>query len=111
MNLLYSVLYFMPQARIAPSTIGLPFFVLLNTMSSHVYRNVRFGFYRQYSITSSYIDRALQELGQPAHPQHEMALAEPTSTKIKESGNLEAQDVNKTGEVTALKTSKVGDLV
>jgi hypothetical protein len=45
-------------------------------MSSYVYRNVRFvfKFYRDFSITISVIDGALQEPGQPAQRQHEIRL-------------------------------------
>jgi len=60
LNLLFVVLCYVPDAPIPPCSVGFPFFVMLNNMSSYMYRNLRIGFYQDYSITSSVVDEALQ---------------------------------------------------
>ncbi len=77
LNLLVCGLVYVPDSPISACAIAFPFFVLLNTMSSHVYRNLRLGFYQDQSITSSIIDRALQV---PNRSLHEVVFMNPTST-------------------------------
>jgi len=88
LNLLVCGLVYVPKSPISACAIAFPFFVLLNNMSSHVYRNLRLGFYRDQSITSSVIDRALHVQGLP----HEIAFVNPTSTKLGD-GDPEAGDI------------------
>jgi len=51
----------MPDPIVPPCIVALPLFVLINKMSSYVYRNIRFGLYRDYTIRTSFIDKAVQE--------------------------------------------------
>lgn len=103
-TLCFTVLSCMPQPPIFPCTIGIPTFVLLNTLSSFVYRNVRFGYFRDYSITSSVItDAAVQRSDHSAH-HHELVFENSTPAKLEERG-LDAGDSNN-GEVTSSRNSK-----
>ena len=95
LSIVFTVFFFMPQIPILPSTIGIPSFVVLSNMTSYVYRNVRFGFYQDYTITTSMIDRALQGSGQSAHPQHAIVLEQPTSMKLEDRGDLEAESLER----------------
>ena len=76
LNLLVCGLVYIPKSPISACAIAFPFFVLLNNMSSHVYRNLRLGFYQDQSITSSIIDGALQG---PNRPLHEVVFMNPIS--------------------------------
>ena len=42
-------MFFIEQSFVTPSTFALPTFVLINTMSCHLYRNVQLGLYRDYT--------------------------------------------------------------
>ena len=97
LNFLFVVLSYIPNAPISPCAIAYPFFVMLNNMSSHVYRNLRFGFYRDQSITSSVVDQALQR-------HHEIVFANVTPTKIEEKGDVEAGDTTETNGSLAQET-------
>ena len=90
LSIFYTVLFFMPQTPIPPFTIGIPFFVMFNNMTSYVYRNMRFGFYQDYSIASSVIARALQGSGQSADS-HQIVFEQPTSTKLEDGGDLKVE--------------------
>ena len=46
LNFLFLLVCYIPRAPIAPCAIAFPFLIMLNNMSSYVYRNLRFGFYR-----------------------------------------------------------------
>ncbi len=63
-------MYYIPDPIITPCTVGVPLFVLISNMSSSVYRNVRFGIYRDYTIRTSVIDKAFQAQAMPPsrHP-------------------------------------------
>jgi len=91
----------MPQTPILPSTIGNIILVLVSNMTLYVYRNLRFGFYRDHSITSFLNDRALQG---SSHPHHEIVFKRP---RLEDSrgGDMEAGDsVNEvTGSINASK--------
>ena len=62
---------------------------MLNTMSSHVYRNVRFGYYRDYSISSSAIDGAVQGSDESAPHSHAIMFEHSTPTKLVLEGKAE----------------------
>ena len=93
LNSLFFVLCYVPNAPIAPCTISFPFFVMLNNMTSHVYRNLRFGYYRTEStmITSTMIENALNQPGK-SHRRHELEFEKPKSEEEME-GDLEAGDL------------------
>jgi len=82
LNLLFTVLCYMPQPPIFPCALGVPFIVMLNIMSSHIYRNVRFGYYRDYSITSSAVDGVIQGFGESAPRNHAIIFEHSTPTKL-----------------------------
>ena len=90
LNLFFIVLFCMPTPLITPCTIGYPVFVMLNTMSSYVYRNMRLGSYQDYSITSSVINNALRRPNQAS--QHRGIVFEHQATKRIE-GDPEAGDI------------------
>ena len=71
-HLAYAVLYFVPTTFITPCAVGPPTLVLLNNMSSHIYRNLRFGFYKDYTTRSSVINRALEGSGQDSQNQGDL---------------------------------------
>jgi hypothetical protein len=83
LNFLFFVLCYIPEAPIHPFSVGFPFFVMLNNMTSHVYRNLRFGFYQDHSITSSAVSEVSQH-------RHELVFDHRTSTRSE--GKLEAGD-------------------
>ena len=64
---------------------------MLNNMSSYVYRHLRLGIQEDYSITSSVINRALQEPGQSPH-HYRKSFVHQTSMKFEVQGDLEAGD-------------------
>ena len=97
LNLFFIGWFYEPQAAITPCTIGILAFVALNTMSSYVYRNMRLGYYKDYSITSSVIDRALQRPDQTSQPQREIVFENVISTKPLGTRDLEAELVEVTG--------------
>ena len=93
LNIFFVVLYYIPKAAITPCTIGIPVFVMLNTMSSYVYRNTRFGYYRDYSITSSVINDAV------VHQRRDIVFKISTSVKQLDSErDLESGGVNQSEE-------------
>ena len=51
-------MYYIPDPVVTPCTIGMPLFVLISNMSSYIYRNVRFGNYRDHTIHTSFIEKA-----------------------------------------------------
>lgn len=53
------MLYFAYGAYLGPCTAGATTFALLNNMSCYVYRNLRFGLFVDDTITSSFVNRAL----------------------------------------------------
>jgi len=55
--------YTLPFKTVTPCAFGAPLSVIIHTMSCYVYRNVRLGIYKDTSISSSFIDRQLQESG------------------------------------------------
>jgi len=61
-------------------------------MSSYVYRNMRLGFYRDYSTPTSAINRALQDPGQSQarHQHYEIAFRDPTTSANEVGGDPEA---------------------
>ena len=89
LNLFFIVLFYMPDPLITPCTIGYPVFVLLNTMSSYVYRNMRLGSYQDYTITSSVINKAL---GRPNQVSHDLVFEHQSTKRIEIEGDLEAGD-------------------
>ena len=95
LNLFFIVLFYKPQGAISPCTLGIPAFVMLNTMSSYVYRNMRLGYYRDYSITSSAIDRALQAPDQTSQPDREIVFKRGTAKSLDsdlEAGNSDLEE-------------------
>ncbi len=54
------ILYFVRGTSVPPCTVGLPSIVFMNNMSSHIYRDMRFGFYRDDTTGSSVINRELE---------------------------------------------------
>jgi hypothetical protein len=76
----------MPETVITPCTIGIPHFVIVSNMSSYVYRNIRLGFYRDYTITSSAINRVIQG---PGLQLHDMVFGNPTTSGMRENGGDE----------------------
>jgi len=56
--------YRVPDSFIASCTLGLPTFVLINTMTCHVYRNVRIGVYQDEVVRTTAIRRHLEQIGQ-----------------------------------------------
>jgi len=51
------ILYYVEGISVTPCSVGLPSLVLMNNMSSHIYRDMRFGF---YTTRSSVVNRALE---------------------------------------------------
>ena len=99
LNLFFIVLFYKPQATITPCTIGIVVFVMLNTMSSYVYRNMRFGYYRDYSVTSSIINDALQRPGQSSRSHREIVFKNSTATKSLDTGVSQADSEGKVDEL------------
>ena len=94
LNLFFIVLFYIPNSLITPYTIGYPVFVMLNTMSSYVYRNMRLGSYKDYTITFSVINKAFRKRNQVSHWQHHDLVFEHQSTKrIEGASDLEAGDL------------------
>ena len=91
-KLVYLVLpYSLPQVR-TQCTIAL---VLISNMSSHVYRNMRLGFYKDYTISTSAINRAIKVPTLKTELVFQNSAT--PSTKILEDGrlDLEAGDIKK----------------
>ena len=72
------VLFFVliQQSFVGPCTFTLPNAVLINTMSCHLYRNVRHELYRDRSVHTEDIRRALEESPSSNQP-HQMSIAFP----------------------------------
>jgi hypothetical protein len=69
--------------------------VIVNNMTSHVYRNMRLGFYRDYTITTSAIEKVLQGTNDGAR-QHPGTVAQNPMAFKKGGGDLEVGDAEKT---------------
>ena len=83
-NIFYLMLYFIPRSFVIPCTFDLPTFVLINTMSCHVYRNVRLSMYREHALASSPSDQ-LHQFGIAFSP-----MASGHSTILTQGIDLEA---------------------
>ena len=89
LNILFCGLVFVPKSPVSACAMAFPFYVLLNNMSSHVYRNVRLGFYQDQTIGTSVINR---DISQSRH-WHNPEFINPTSTKSEDRGDPEAGDI------------------
>ena len=65
LNLFFFAMYYIPDPIVTPCTVGMPLFVLISNMSSYIYRNIRFGNDRDYTIRTSFIERAFQGKAMP----------------------------------------------
>lgn len=103
MNLFTIVLYYLPNAPITSCTIGLPAFVVLSNMASHVYRNLRFGCYRDTSMTSSAINKAFQRSRQSRQRPHDIVFTPPSHLtnpdKSEDTGDLESGFASRSDQV------------
>jgi hypothetical protein len=71
--------------------------VIVNNMTSHVYRNMRLGFYRDYTITTSAIEKVLQGTNDGARQHLGTVAQNPTAFKKGLKGeDLEVGDAEKT---------------
>jgi hypothetical protein len=84
--LAFAVAYYdrkLPQDLI--TLLGVPAFVLLNNLSCYIYRNVRLGIYRDYSIRTSAISEALRNPVPHTNQQSSASRSEPTETSFVQS--------------------------
>ena len=110
LNIFFVVLSYMTEPAITPCTIGIPHFVILSNMSSYVYRNMRLGFYRDYSVTTSAINRALQGPGKCDQQHHGMVFSNPlASPKHSEVGRAEGEVEEHAKEVTGSNSKREGE--
>jgi hypothetical protein len=107
LNLFFTVLCYMPHQPLFPCTIGIPFFVMLNTLSSYVYRNVRLGFYQDYTISRCPVmnDGPVQRPDQSGH-HHGIVFDNAISRKFEDSAVMEARDDSNGEEGTGARKSK-----
>jgi len=61
--------------------------VIANNMCSYLYRNMRLGFYSDYTMTTSEIEKVLEK---PSHSQHPGMMLQKLKTKCPKDGDLEA---------------------
>jgi len=109
MSLFFIVWAHLPKRPLTPCAISYLGFVMLNVMSSYVYRNIRLGFYRDYSITSSVIDRALpRPRAQSQSARHDIVFEHPLSTKQLEEGR-DLEDRYSESDVVRTEVKVVGD--
>ncbi len=66
---------------VSPCIFGNPTIVMLNNMSCYVYRSIRFGFYRDNTVHTSSIKRALGEDNVEFGKQHDGKLG-PTAIRF-----------------------------
>jgi len=97
LNIFFVVLSYMTEPDITPCTIGIPHFVISSNMFSYVYRNMRLGFYQDYSTPTSAINKALQNPGQPQQQHHAIAFRNPTTSANQAGGDPEAGDLRGDG--------------
>lgn len=85
--LTFSVVYYDQNVpRAFPALLGAPSFTLINNMSCYVYRHVRLGLYRDASIRSSVIIKALGGLdSHPNHSSYNQSSSRPTETTYSQS--------------------------
>ena len=96
-------LAYVPKTAITACTIGIPHFVIVSNMSSHVFRNMRLGFYQDYTLTSAEMNRAVQGHSQS---RHEMVFSNPITSAMRgpEDGeDLEAGGLKEAGHVEDLR--------
>ena len=62
-----------PQSFVTYCTFTLPTFVFINTMSCHLYRNVRLGLYRDYTVNTEVFEGVLE--GSSSSDQQQMGIA------------------------------------
>jgi hypothetical protein len=101
-NILFCGLAFIPNSPVSACAVAFPFYVLLNNLSSHVYRNLRLGSYQDQTIGSSVINRVAIQFKVPGQ-----SIMNPISTKL-EDRDPEAGDITKSG--TPLGQGTQGDI-
>ena len=73
-NIFFVAMYLIPQLFVTPCTFTLPTFVLINTMSCHLYRNVRLGLYKDHTVNTEGLQGAL-EGSSSSGQQHPIGIA------------------------------------
>ena len=84
-------MHFIPRSFVTHCTFTLPTFVLINTMSCYLYRNVRLGLYRDYTVETEGLEGAL-EASSSSDQQHQMGIA--LSRRRSQHGTHITQDVD-----------------
>ena len=74
-NIFHLILFLIPQSFITRCTLALPGFVLVNNMSCHLYRNVRLGLYRDFTIHTEALRGALEGPSIPSDQQSQKGIA------------------------------------
>jgi hypothetical protein len=99
-KLIFLVLpYSLPQVR-TQCTIAV---VLISNMSSYVYRNMRLGFYQDYTISTFAINKAINVPSTKSAQHPELMFQHPSPSAKFQGGDLEAGDIRKADdEVEAL---------
>jgi len=76
-HVLFLSQYYVSSPFAFPCSFGNPALVLTTNMAAYVYRNIRLGFYRDHTVSSSAWNQAIDQLGAQSHQAHGLSIMLP----------------------------------
>ena len=92
-NLIFvSLSHIQPVPLVLPCTFGLAVVALTNNMVFHIYRNIRFGFYRDNTITTTMLHRAVDPSLASRRPDGVISIINPATVDLSSTGESSTTD-------------------